>query len=490
LHIYKAEKEAGLEDLVKASIATTLTKKFKPKKDSSLDQIIASFESGVQSVEDLIGTEQPDLAVIVSILVSAGWNLNDDVFIPAELWASKHTPNHKPMNDQHNETDILGHIISSRAIDKMGNEIFLDEEQDPPEEFDIEVAGVLYKALPSLANKIQEIMRKAAAGNMFVSMEAWFTDFAYGFLDSMNGQTKVVSRSEDTAFLTKHLRMFGGTGEFQGHRIGRVLKNITFGGQAFVDVPANPESVIKVAAFKDSILDEISEGGVNNMDWEKQAQELQTKLDEVNATVEAKDEEIAKISNELSEAKDANSNIANQLGAKQEEFEVLAGSTSDAVDQVKTLESEKKELQKNLDAMTKKSEEANAELEEIRKAEQARERFVKLSSVKEIKDEEKDDVLAELKTMQDDTFDLILKYAGNVKAEEEEKEECDADHDHKDDEDCEHADEDKTEAALDSVEDKEDPDLQAGNEDAGRSLMSAAQATANRLMRVTDEGGD
>ena len=75
-------------------------------------------------------------------------------------------------------------------------------------------------------------------------MECFFTGFDYGLIDQKTGDYKVLSRNNDTAYLSKHLRAYGGTGEHEGYKIGRVLRNITFSGKGFVDRPANPDSII------------------------------------------------------------------------------------------------------------------------------------------------------------------------------------------------------------------------------------------------------
>ena len=44
--------------------------------------------------------------------------------------------------------------------------------------------------------------------------------------------------------MSKHLRAYGGTGRYEDHKVGRLLKNITFSGKGFVERPANPDSII------------------------------------------------------------------------------------------------------------------------------------------------------------------------------------------------------------------------------------------------------
>ena len=42
----------------------------------------------------------------------------------------------------------------------------------------------------------------------------------------------------------KHLQAFGGTGVYQGYKVGRVLRNVVFVANGFVKSPANPGSVV------------------------------------------------------------------------------------------------------------------------------------------------------------------------------------------------------------------------------------------------------
>src|SRR5690606_1283431 len=83
-------------------------------------------------------------------------------------------------------------------------------------------------------------------GKEFVSVECLFTDFDYAVIDASSNedQYKIVERNQETAFLTKYMRAYGGEGVYQDKRIGRIPKNFIFSGQAITQNPANPESVI------------------------------------------------------------------------------------------------------------------------------------------------------------------------------------------------------------------------------------------------------
>ena len=75
-------------------------------------------------------------------------------------------------------------------------------------------------------------------------MECFFKGFDYGLINKGTGEYKVLARDNNTAYLSKYLRAYGGLGEHDNYRVGRVLRNITFSGKGYVDNPANPDSII------------------------------------------------------------------------------------------------------------------------------------------------------------------------------------------------------------------------------------------------------
>ena len=486
MRIYKAEKKAGIDfklnktgsstSFITAQVRVGDIKKYF---DGMSVADLMKVTSTVQTVEELLGQKQPDLALVVAILVSTGWNLNDDIFTPEEVWKAKSSSLHKPMNDNHDAEKILGHIVQSRALDKSGNEINITADESPPVEFDIEVAGVLYRAFPELSERIDEIITKAKAGEMFVSMEAWFPDFGYGLMDATTGETKLIERTEDTAFLTKHLKIYGGCGKYQGYKVGRVLRDIIFGAQGFVDQPANPDSIIKVAAKKIAVsqsfvvaeLNKVLEGGVEDVD-EKQLKELQKKLEETQASLESREKEVVELQKVAKEFKDKD--YDGQIATLTKKVEELTKASNAMSELFKESKTENNDLQGKLDEATQRAEKSEAELEVIRKNETAHDRLTQLSEVKEIKDKEA--TLVELGAMTDETFAVVLKYAGEVS-------------DAKTDEDKEA---DRVKAALNSVKErKNDPDFNiAGDkkESETEKWIEMSKALCGRSEK--NEGGE
>jgi hypothetical protein len=180
-----------------------------------------------------------DLEVLPAIFVSTGMNRNDDVFLPVETWAARGTVIHKPVNLSHDSEEIVGHIFDAYIIDQEEGQthaIAEDDDTEIPHSFDIVTKSYLYRM--QLREKLDAIIEDAKAGNKYVSMEVFFSDYDY-LVDTM-----VVARNEETSFLDESLRSKGGSGEFEGRRVGRILKNMVFGGMGIVDNPANPRSVI------------------------------------------------------------------------------------------------------------------------------------------------------------------------------------------------------------------------------------------------------
>ncbi len=208
-----------------------------------------SFKTLAASLTEKYGIEikpQIDLLYVESCLVSvgelAGINDNDDIFFREEAWAARHTPLLKPANWQHNEKDILGVVYSVQAKDLNGEILDFDQENVPDCEFELWTEAVVFKlAQPARANEIE---KRAKAGNLFVSMEAYFDDYDYALYDKKLGVSKVIARNEDTSFLETHLRVKGGKGQYENQKLGRILRSITFGGFGFVDKPANKRSII------------------------------------------------------------------------------------------------------------------------------------------------------------------------------------------------------------------------------------------------------
>jgi hypothetical protein len=282
MKVYKQELLDGLSERIKsqASIAycapAVLVNRVDDKAALSMSRNI------IDMVKASSNPHQVDLYYIKSVLVSTGWNKNDDVFDAGQTWAARNTPEDKQFNFMHNENDIIGHITGSYVADRDGNKIEAAE-NEPPSQFDIITEAVIYNSWtnPENRDRMQKIISEIEQGKWFVSMECLFAGFDYAVQDQ-NGSSRLITRSEESAFLTKHLRAYGGTGEYEGYKIGRSLRDISFSGKGLVSRPANPRSVILDSSKAFSVKEESSISNVskgdNNMsdtNLEKQLADLQ-----------------------------------------------------------------------------------------------------------------------------------------------------------------------------------------------------------------------
>jgi hypothetical protein len=230
--IFEREKADGLESRILATASLRLTARANS----------ASKPPGFNPASVKAGLTDFDLYHLSSVLASVGWNKNDDVFDASEIWQAKDSPVHKLVNYNHDESQVIGHIISSNIL-ADGKPVPADG--PVPDSFDVVVGSVLYRKWekPDLQKRMDDLISGIARGEWFVSMECLLRNFDYAVIQP-DGTSRIIARSAETAFLTKHLRIFGGTGEYQGNRIGRLLRNFTFSGKGMVQNPANERSII------------------------------------------------------------------------------------------------------------------------------------------------------------------------------------------------------------------------------------------------------
>ena len=239
MQVFKSEITDGLQEVLTGTCSFSTASIAEPCTQINISQI--------KNPKSLASLNDEDLYYVQSILVSSSWNKNDDIFDKAEIWLARHTPEDKPTNLEHDESVIIGHITSNWPITEDGT--ILDDNTtiaNLPDKFHILTGSVIYRAFSNeeLKNRAEKLIAEIEDGQKYVSMECLFNGFDYGLQDVSNGSYKILARNDETAYLTKYLRSYGGLGEHEGYKIGRVLRNITFSGKGFVDKPANPDSII------------------------------------------------------------------------------------------------------------------------------------------------------------------------------------------------------------------------------------------------------
>lgn len=373
IKIYDAEHEAGIASLIENnSIA------FYSKAEHFLvpegHKIFTTASSKPVDLELYYPTK--------SILASTTWNKNDDVFSPLHTWAARHTPVHSPTNIDHDHKKIVGHITDSWVIDAEGKLIADDtEEANLPSKFHLCNGAVIYRYSreKDLIAQAEKLIEEIESGKKFVSMECLFPDFDYAVISDDNNYS-IIKREQSTAFLTKHLRIYGGTGTYNGHKIGRFLKNMVFSGKGYVDNPANPESIIfgddtefdfssanyrndlfqiedKKLFFGVNLNNESSSSIIEDNSETKETENF-TMADE-NKVVESLQAQVADLQKQLAAA---------DVKVKNDEIESLKAQVAKANAEVEAQKAVAEELKSQVDATKKEVETAKAEVEKLTSA--------------------------------------------------------------------------------------------------------------------------
>ena len=410
--VYNAEKQLGLEE----KIASQGSVAFIAKVINDTDTYTKIKQT--QSIKDLIahaGTNDQDVHLVYSILVSTVWNKNDDVFLKEPVWLARNTAKFKPTNLDHDEKQILGTIVDCWPVDQDLNLIPDDTSiEDLPDTYHLLVSSVIYKAWqdPELRARSENLIKEIEAGTKFVSMECIFSGFDYGLI-SPDGENVVISRDEATAFLSQHLRAYGGTGSYQGYKIGRILKNICFSGKGFVDKPANPDSIIfdKNHIFNFAKTIDITKSmfllknGVNDITKLKSSEEnfiMTEKLDKqisdlTEAVVGLKADADSKITNYENQIKTLNETIAT-LQSKVETLEKELSASSEAA----------VELKKTLDEKAASLQTVQAEMDNMKKEQKKKQRKDEMMTKCGFTSEEAEAQYENFSALSDDQFKAII----------------------------------------------------------------------------------
>ena len=385
MQIFEHEIRDGLADQLKSCASITYASIVEPSNKTN---------HSIKHIKSLASLNDTDLYYVQSILVTSNWNKNDDIFDKEEVWAAKSTPEDKPTNLNHDEAIIVGHITSNWPI--TDDAVLIDPNtpvENLPNKFHILTGSVVYRGFssPSLVERTQTLISEIETGTKYVSMECFFKGFDYGLLNKSTGEFKILNRNSETAFLTKHLRTYGGIGEHDNYKVGRVLRNITFSGKGFVDKPANPDSIIftKNDFIKHPINDNIEKfSDLSNIG----VFDIQATLNVENNTMslnEAQAETVVEVAEVVEQA--ATENVT-QTTTTEANVELLSQRIVELETQVvaqleviKTLETQKEEAAKKMKEEEDKEEDKEEETEAAKKTKQ--EMAKKEEEMKKVKSE-------------------------------------------------------------------------------------------------------
>lgn len=406
IKIYASEIKDGLADLVQKSNSIAYCSPASIHKGKVTVAIDTIKNDDIKQRVIAENKDQSDLYYLESVLVSTGWNKNDDVFLSEATWAARNTPEDKQFNFMHDENDIIGHITGSYVLDKTGKRI---ANEDPaPTEFDIITQAVLYNSWSNIENRerMQQIIAEIEEGKWFVSMECLFAGFDYAMIDE-KGQASILERNDESSFLTKHLRSYGGTGEYEGYKVGRALKQIAFSGKGLVSKPANPRSVI-LNTYHPFAMSSLSNKTVNNFIGEKVMTEttnLEKQLTELKAELASAREENKAIKAKIEEATATKiAELEKQLADATQESETLVTSHADVI---KAFEAKVAELEDQLRTTTDALTAAKKDMEEMKKKEKMQKRMATLIEAG-FEQDEADESIATLQDLSDEIFESIV----------------------------------------------------------------------------------
>lgn len=311
-----------------------------------------------------------DLYPVSTILVSAGWNKNDDVFDAEELWAAQYSPTHKPLNKEHKSREIVGHITHSVMVDDELN--ILDGVKKDDTKCHILAEGVVYRHVGTddeeLQEETNEFIEELKEGEWYVSMETLFNNFDYAVEHPTLGSV-IIPRNEETSHLTQYLRCYGGTGQFQDFKIGRLLRNMTFSAEGFVKNPANPRSLVlnnRIFAAKAASQEMLNYFTTATVKENRMSDDFKVKYDEAVKQINELRDKLAQADVKVYEAKidDLEKNVASlneQVKTKDDKIEELETT-------LKAKHGELDKSQASVKELETKVEESAKALEEIQSA--------------------------------------------------------------------------------------------------------------------------
>ena len=479
IEIFKAEINAGIADRIQSNTSIAYSSLVIPR---TADEVEAESAKLVAlSTQAMSNPDQIDLYYLNSVLVSTGWNKNDDVFDIDQTWAARNTPEDKQFNFMHDENDIIGHITGNCVLNADGKVV---ADGLMPDKFDIITSAVIYKSWsdPEKRERINKMIAEIEEGKWFVSMECLFNGFDYAVV-TPDGDNSVIARDENSAFLTKHLRAYGGEGQYEGYKVGRLLKNISFSGKGLVNNPANPNSVIlkETNPFKSTQACVIEETGIREIDDMSNDNALQQQLDTLKAELDASKQREESLEAKLRELDEKA--VTEKLEALQSEIQTRDEAIAAMTEAEESLKAEKVELSETLTKAQDELNEMKAQLDEIKAEAHKAQRLAALKNAG-LNDEDAADKLDKFAEASDEMFaDIVALMAQEDAVEEEATEaEVEAEETAEADEDVD-SDEAADEADAEVLEEVEE-EVEASLTDAGETdSVQEARTVASEWLK-------
>lgn len=227
---------------------------FKPVRLEAEIHLVESTEEKLKELASIVKfpeNKTPDVLFFSGCFVSSGENLNHAYFLPSEMIKAHASINNKPLDIEHEESNIIGHIYSSAFVDQNGNILNVEElakletkalDQIP---MDVLIGGIVYKSrFPKLADEVKQ-------GSWKLSMETYYEnyDIKIGSLILSRKEAEALGLASNNV-LGRMAKILKKGVELAAGQIARVLRGLMFSGCGLVKQPANPRSLIFEAANK------------------------------------------------------------------------------------------------------------------------------------------------------------------------------------------------------------------------------------------------
>jgi hypothetical protein len=239
-------------------------------------------------------------------------------------------------------------------------------------------------------------------------MECFFKGFDYGLINKSTGEYKVLTRDNSTAYLSKYLRAYGGYGEHENYKIGRVLRNITFSGKGYVDKPANPDSII---FSKDSFKfleknDDFTKSGVTifqsteQMENNTMSEQAENTVADCSEAALAAEVVATELKNEIESMKNAHAEVLNNVTSEKDQ---LVAEKEEAAKKMKDYEDKMKKMEASIVELETKLNQANEAVAAYMKKEK---KMVRKAALVEngYEDDNIESVLEKFENVDDETF--------------------------------------------------------------------------------------
>ena len=216
MKIYNIEKQLKLDTLITASVSSPIhialeTKVVTPTHNTLVQAGINPKTMSDVDKEYYLASITKDVMLVQGILASTNWNKNDDFFTASDTWKARYTAKNKPVNIEHMGRESTGNknfgvIVDCFACDDNMEYIF-----NEIEDFNIAITAILWERYFPTA--CEEVKAGIKDNKKFISMECMIDDFGYALkTDDDADEVMLMPRHDITAWMTQHLKVFGGDG--------------------------------------------------------------------------------------------------------------------------------------------------------------------------------------------------------------------------------------------------------------------------------------